>query len=179
MIKLISIIAICIFSLSSTAKTSDSGKTAKATSNDNLISALYGRWEGNIEYQYYENAVLNKKNTRDFRIDITPTGIEFANKNDEGEWIKVDKSFAQSLKFSTEKNTISGYFINSQADEDGIWVESQNMYITLKNAHTILLYGMRAVNNTGMSDSESGSKWMQASAGELKKQCAIVNFLQF
>jgi hypothetical protein len=143
--------------------------TEKADVSENIIARLYGRWEGNIDYQYFENAAIKHKYTRPFRIEITPNSIEFFNKNDAGEWIKTKPSYVNSFKFKMDKDTLSGYFFNSGNDEDGLWVESQSMYITLKDDHTILIYSIRSVNNTGIKDATSGTKWMEMGAGELAK----------
>lgn len=169
--KFLTLALICTLSLTANAATSDkSAVPEKAASETSLIASLYGRWEGEIEYQYFENTTFNKKYTLPFAIEVTPTNIEIYNKNQAGEWVKNRRSYINSFKLETNKDTISGYFFNSGTDEDGIWVESQTLYITLKDDHSILLYSMRAVNNTSVKDSVAGTKWMQMGAGELQKK---------
>jgi hypothetical protein len=146
----------------------DTPATQNYENKGELISALYGRWEGDIEYQYFESAVFNKKYTKPFGIEIAPTTITFYNKDDAGKWIKIGEKFTNSFKYELEKNTIAGYFFESGGDEDGIWVESQTMYITFKDSHTILLYSTRSVSNT--DDSAADAKWMQMGVGELQKK---------
>ncbi len=167
----ITTLLVCFLSLPSWAKVSKATTPENTEStSDNLISVLYGRWEGKLDYRYYESTELKKTYSNEFRIEVAPTSINFYDKNDKGEWIKASQKFVRSFKFLMEKNTISGYFLDSGTDEDGLWVESQNMYITLQDENTILIYTMRAVNNTGIKDSKPGTKWMQMSVGELKKQ---------
>jgi hypothetical protein len=169
--KFLILALICILSLTAKAATSDkSAAPDKAASETSLIASLYGRWEGEIEYQYFENTNFNKKFTRAFAIEVTPTNIEIYNKDEVGAWVKGRRSYINSFKLATDKDTISGHFFNSGTDEDGLWVESQTLYITLKDDQNILLYSMRAVNNTGVKDSVPGTKWMQMGTGELKKQ---------
>lgn|GEM_PF-2935917 len=136
---------------------------------ESLISSLYGRWEGKIEYEYFENATLKEKSSRPFAIEIAPTSIEFYDKDKTGAWVKVRRSYVNSFKFEADKNTISGHFFHSGTDEDGLWVESQTLYITLKDDNSLLLYSIRAVNNTGVNNSIPGTKWMQIGAGEFQK----------
>ncbi len=169
--KFLTIALICILSLTANAATSDKSTAPdKPTNEASLIASLYGRWEGEIEYQYFENTTFNKKFTRAFSIEVTPTNIEIYNKDQAGAWIKLRRSYVNSFKLETDKDTISGHFFNSGTDEDGLWVESQTLYITLKDDRSILVYSMRAVNNTTIKDSVPGTKWMQMGAGELKKQ---------
>lgn len=169
--KILILAFICILSLPAKAATSDkSAAPDKATSETSLIAALYGRWEGEMEYQYFENATFNKKYTHPFAVEVTPTSIEIYNKNEAGEWIKLRRSYINGFKLETNKDTISGHFFNSGTDEDGVWVESQTLYITAKDDRSILIYSMRAVNNTGVKDSAPGTKWMQMGAGELQKK---------
>lgn len=169
--KFLIFILTCILSLTTNATTShDSTESNKGNSENTLISSLYGRWEGDVEYQYFENATFNKKYTQAFAIEITPVNIEVYNKDDAGTWIKNRRSYINSFKFEKNKNTISGHFFNSGTDEDGLWVESQTLYITLKDDQSILLYSIRAVNNTAVKDSIPGTKWMQMGAGELQKK---------
>jgi len=153
-----------IFSLSLATNGATSGKseaTDNATREALLISSLYGRWEGEMAYQYFENATFNEKYTRGYAIEITPTNIELYNKDEAGAWVKLRRSYINGFKLATDKDTISGHFFNSGTDEDGLWVESQTLYITLKDDNSILLYSMRAVNNTAIKESIPGSKWMQ------------------
>ncbi|RYG09205.1 MAG: hypothetical protein EOO07_24250 [Chitinophagaceae bacterium] len=162
-----------IFALSFTANATLRDKSAapdKATSETSLIASLYGRWEGEIEYQYFENSTFNKKYTLPFAIEVTPTSVEMYNKDEAGAWIKVRRSYINSFKLETDKDTIFGHFLNSGTDEDGLWVESQTLHITLKDDRSVLLYLMRAVNNTAVKDSVPGTKWMQMGAGELEKK---------
>jgi hypothetical protein len=169
--KFLTLALICILSLTANAATSDKSATPdKATSEISLIASLYGRWEGEMEYQYFENIALKEKYVRAFAVEVTPTTIEIYNKNEAGEWVKSRRSYINSFKLETDKDTISGHFFNSGTDEDGLWVESQTLYITLKDDHSILLYSMRAVNNTGVKDSVPGTKWLQMGAGELQKK---------
>lgn len=168
---LLSILIISILSLSCWANVSKPTSSEDADSNrDNLIAVLYGRWEGTIEYKYHENTELKKTYTNDLSIEVTPTGISLFDKNEKGDWIKASPKFINSFKFLMEKNTLSGYFLNSGTDEDGLWVESQSIYITLKDENTVLFYAIRAVNNTGIVNSKPGTKWMRVSLGELKRQ---------
>jgi hypothetical protein len=168
--KIITLILLCSLSLISNANISNKAKSAEPTnSNDRLIAHLYGQWEGPIEYQYFENATFNKKYSQPFKIEIMPNSIEFYNKNDTGEWVKVRKEFINHFKFSVQKNTLVGHFLNSGEDEDGVWVESQTMYITLKDEKSILIYSIRSVNNTGVTDSIPNLKWNEIGVGELKK----------
>ena len=169
--KFLTIALICILSVTVNAATSDkSAAPDKATSETSLIATLYGRWEGEMEYQYFENAIFNKKYSHPFALEVTPTNIEIYNKNKAGEWVKLRRSYVNSFKLATDKDTISGHFFNSGTDEDGLWVESQTLYITLKDDNSILLYSMRAVNNTAIKESIPGSKWMQVGTGELQKK---------
>ncbi len=169
--RLLTILLTCTLSLTANAATSNkSAAPDKATSEASLIASLYGRWEGEMEYQYFENATFNKKYTHPFAVEVTPTSIEIYNKNEAGEWVKIRSSYINGFKLETDKDTISEHFFNSGTDEDGVWVESQTLYITVKNDRNILIYSMRAVNNTGLKDSVPGTKWMQMGTGELKKQ---------
>ena len=169
--KFLTLALICFLSLTATAATSDkSAAPDKATSEISLIASLYGRWEGEMNYQYFENTTFKEKYTHPFAIEVTPTNIEIYNKNQAGEWVKLRRSYINGFKLETDKDTISGHFFNSGTDEDGLWVESQTLYITLKDDQSILLYSMRAVNNTAVKDSVPGTKWMQMGVGELKKK---------
>lgn len=169
--KFLTFILICTLPLTANAATSDkSAAPDKDTSEASLITSLYGRWEGEMSYQYFENATFNKTYSHPFAIEVTPTNIEIYNKNQAGEWVKLRRSYINSFKLDANKDTIAGYFLKSGTDEDGLWVESQTLYITLKDENSILLYSMRAVNNTGVKDSVPGTKWLQTGTGELKKQ---------
>jgi len=170
-IKFLTLTLICILSLTANAATSNKSVAPdKATSETSLIASLYGRWEGEMEYQYFENTTFKEKYTRPFAIEVTPANIEIYNKDAAGTWVKLRRSYINGFKLETDKNTISGHFFNSGTDEDGLWVESQTLYITLKDDQNILLYSMRAVNNTAVKDSVHGTKWMQMGAGELQKK---------
>ena len=169
--RLITILLVCTLSLTTEAATSDkSAAPDKDTSEASLIASLYGRWEGDMNYQYFENATLNKNYSYPFAIEVTPTNFEIYNKNQAGEWVKMRRSYINSFKFDGNKDTIVGHFLKSGTDEDGLWVESQTLYITLKDENSVLLYSMRAVNNTGGKDSLPGTKWLQTGSGELKKK---------
>lgn len=169
--KFLILALICTLSLTANAATSDkSAAPDKATSEISLIASLYGRWEGEMEYQYFENTTFKEKYTKPFAIELTPTNIDIYNKNQAGEWVKGRRSYINGFKLETDKDTISGHFFNSGTDEDGLWVESQTLYITLKDENSLLLYSMRAVNNTAVKGSVPGTKWLQMGAGELKKK---------
>jgi hypothetical protein len=167
--KFLILLLLCSLSLTSGATTTDSKPSEPANNNDRFIASLYGQWEGTADYEYFENATFNKKYSRPFRIEISGKSLKFYNKNDNGVWIKAGKNFMNHFKFAVRKNTLVGHFLDSGEDEDGMWVESQTIYITLKDDKSILVYSIRSVNNTGVKDSVPGTKWNETSVAELKK----------
>ena len=151
------------------AKPVEPVKPAEPASKDRFIAPLYGEWEGKVDYEYFENVTSTKKYSKALKIELSPTAIYFYYKNEKDEWIKVRNGYLNSFKYSFEKNTLSGNFLKSGQDDDGIWVESQTIFITLKDENSVLIYSMRSVNNTSIKDSVPGTKWNETGAGELKK----------
>ncbi|RYY02216.1 MAG: hypothetical protein EOO53_14370 [Gammaproteobacteria bacterium] len=171
--KILILLLLSSLPLVTIANISGSKPAEPAVNNsDRFIAPLYGQWEGTIDYEYFENTTSKKKYSQPFKIEVNPTALTFFNKNETGEWIKANKSFTDHFNFSLQKNTIVGHFLNSGSDEDGIWVESQTIYITLKDENSILVYSIRSVNNTSVKDSVPGTKWNQTGVGELKKNAS-------
>ena len=154
------------------AKPPEPAKPAEPTKpadKDRFITPLYGEWEGKVNYEYFENVTSTKKYSKALKIELNPTEIYFYYKDEKGEWVRLGNRYLNSFKFFFEKNTVSGYFLKSGQDEDGIWVESQTFFLTLKDENNILIYSMRSVNNTSIKDSVPGTKWNETGVGELKK----------
>lgn len=159
---------ICSISLTAGANTADSKPSEPANTRDEFIAPLYGQWEGTVDYEYFENATSNKKYSKPLKIEITKKSLKVYGKDQKGEWVKA-KNYTKHFKFSFRKNTLAGHFLKSGEDDDGIWVESQTMYVTLKDDNSILFYTIRSVNNTSIKNSTPGTKWNEVGVGELKK----------
>lgn len=145
------------------AEKSSAGNTAS------LYAVLYGRWEGEVKGHYYESTEEKRPRSFPFRLEVSPNRVEFFNKTATDEWKSSGLKFSSYFTFEAEKNTLVGKYFRSGVDEDGIWVESQNIFMTLKDDNTLLLYWMRAVNNTDEKDGKAGTKWLTIDIGELHK----------
>ena len=59
--------------------------------------------------------------------------------------------------------------IDSGNDNDGMWVQTYNFSVTLKDQNTLITNWYNVVNNTGIPLSSATSKFTGAAAGELTR----------
>jgi len=133
----------------------------KATPN---LGSLDGTWEGELTYQEKDNEGKAKQtsmrvviNGTDGKVFLTSGG-----KNDE-----VKPNAFRVHRHLTNAVVLA---IDSALDDEGLWVETWSIVVTLKDRDTLMTTYSRTVNNANLPLSVKHSKFSSVATGEMKRK---------
>lgn len=147
-------------------------QSAVVQSDLDELGKLDGTWEGPL-YTFERNVATSspmhmRDKPREVRLVIRGIPVEVRTKTSEGEWRPPTVGFFEGFRYERSAETIVGSFLRSGRNPDQ-WVEHQSLYITRKDANTLIVYWVRAVNNVEAPLSDPQSKWGRVGVGELRK----------
>ena len=129
------------------------------------LGTLNGTWEGSLTpvnapafYEWTEPYV--------FRIVISENNAQVFRSTKGAAFKEVKPGAFHIMQHRTNAVVVA---IDSGNDNDGMWVQTYNFSVTLKDQNTLITNWYNVVNNTGIPLSSATSKFTGAAAGELTR----------
>jgi hypothetical protein len=128
------------------------------------IDSIDGTWEGTLS-RATGPGLLPGPETVKFRIVIAGSRAHIFLAKENGE-LEVKPGAFHVIRYMSNAVVVA---IDSSHDKDGIWVETWDFSVTLKDRNTLITNYFRTVNNTDQPPEASHSKWSTAATGELAR----------
>lgn len=140
-----------------------------------LRTASYdGKWGGTVRCLY--DPGMWPDDECDIGVDLKIDGDSFLaeqtirnKKTGESKKYKVKAKF-QFVRLATNAVAVS---LKSGNDEDGTWVETTSVVMTLKDPDHMIVHWTRVVNNIDMPKDMHGSKFSSVGMGELVREGVV------
>lgn len=142
--------------------------TAQAASTPALQGPpfpLDGAWRGSLKIVHRDRPPSGAPDTIDVHLDIAGSAATLYAGN-EGSWAAI---YPGKLRLETHEESAIVKVMDHGGVQDGKWVETQNVSVTLSSPTVLRAIYVRLVNSVPLPADKDGEAWSLVAVGDLNK----------